>query len=317
MSRVSESTAKKLFAVSGNRCAFPKCPVPLFDQLSGTLTGQICHIRAQSPEGPRYDPAQTDEDRHSFANLLLLCPVHHVVIDDDDRSYTFERLVEMKTEHESNFQHGIEPSDEVARLLVSMSDVRLDHGSLLLAFNQSGGQIAHTITNIHAPEARRAAALEPVIRRVPHERRPEFTTLEVRLRNTGTAMPTDARVTFMMPASMHRHTTQDGFKAVRDEKLVCERDNAYFRDQNLFQQLYPEDATTHHVLGIHYYLEPERAATATELLEIYVRSGDERPFACRMTFAQVTAMEPNEWYAVTNAANKATSQAIPLPEGAA
>jgi hypothetical protein len=112
---------------------------------------------------------------------------------------------------------------------------------------------------------------------------------------------------------MHRHTTQDGFDAVRDGKLICERDNAYFRGQNLFQQLYPGDITKHSILGIYYHLEPERAAAATELLEIYVRSGDSRPFVCRLTFAQVTTMEAHKWHTVTSAAGENMSQVSLVP----
>ena len=68
MSSPSVPTIKRLFAVSGNQCAFPRCPLPLVDISSGKVTGRICHIKAQKSGGPRYDPDQTDEEQHD-----LLC----------------------------------------------------------------------------------------------------------------------------------------------------------------------------------------------------------------------------------------------------
>ena len=53
------------------------------------------------PKGPRYDPNQTVEERHAFGNLVLMCPIHHDVIDDDPDSYTVERLRSIKTTHEA------------------------------------------------------------------------------------------------------------------------------------------------------------------------------------------------------------------------
>jgi hypothetical protein len=57
-------TVKTLFALSRNECAFPGCPAPIVESESETITGVICHINARSPDGPRYDPAQTDDARN-------------------------------------------------------------------------------------------------------------------------------------------------------------------------------------------------------------------------------------------------------------
>lgn len=52
MSRPSEQTIKKLFALSGNLCAFPGCSSPIVEA-AGAITGEICHIHAQRKGGPR------------------------------------------------------------------------------------------------------------------------------------------------------------------------------------------------------------------------------------------------------------------------
>jgi len=142
-------TIKKLFAVSGNRCAFPKCEIPLIDNLSGKVTGKICHIRAKSPGGPRYDPSQSDEERDAFENLLLMCPIHHDVIDADPESYTVSRLGEIKAKHETLYAGGNEPSDDDARqFLLNITSSTISHGSLIFSNHQMGGQVAHSIVNI-------------------------------------------------------------------------------------------------------------------------------------------------------------------------
>jgi hypothetical protein len=133
-------TVKRLFAVSENRCAFPKCKAELVCQ--GTVVGKICHIKADKPNGPRYDAGQSDEERHGFDNLILMCGTHHTVIDDDEEAYTVQRLTDMKTAHEAS--------------AANMSDDQASHGAtLLLSYNQSGGITAqsvhaHTI-NLHSP----------------------------------------------------------------------------------------------------------------------------------------------------------------------
>ena len=145
-------TVKRLFAVSGNVCAFPDCCTPLVEETSGKVTGRICHIKAQSQRGPRHDPTQSEEERHGFENLILMCPIHHDVIDADHDTYTVERLRQIKASHESSHSVGgtvMDSSDEiVGRLLVNVTSANLSDGSVVTSVNQSGGQTAHSITNI-------------------------------------------------------------------------------------------------------------------------------------------------------------------------
>lgn len=91
----SEKTIKRLFALSGNLCAFPECSLPIVES-AGTITGEICHIRAQNEGGPRFDKAQTDEERHGFGNLVLLCRRHHKIVDGEPDIYSAEALEDIK-----------------------------------------------------------------------------------------------------------------------------------------------------------------------------------------------------------------------------
>ena len=131
----SQAVIKRLFARSGNRCAFPKCTVALVQD--DTVVGQICHIKATSLGGPRFDPEQTAEQRQGYNNLILLCANHHTIIDDDPEAYTVDRLCKMKADHEANS--------------TDLADADVDLGTRLLlrqavaSTNQSGGITAHTV----------------------------------------------------------------------------------------------------------------------------------------------------------------------------
>lgn len=99
MAEPTEKTIKRLFALSGNICAYPGCLLPIVES-AGTITGEICHIRARSQGGPRFDANQTNDERHGYDNLILLCRHHHKIIDAQPDIYTADALQEMKGVHE-------------------------------------------------------------------------------------------------------------------------------------------------------------------------------------------------------------------------
>jgi hypothetical protein len=108
----SVPTLKRLFGISGNKCAFPGCQNPILTE-NGTLIGDMCHIEAHSPGGPRYNSTQTEDEREGFGNLLLLCKIHHPVIDNEYECYTVAVLKKMKAEHEQKYTNGAEPANKV------------------------------------------------------------------------------------------------------------------------------------------------------------------------------------------------------------
>lgn len=95
MAGPTEKTIKRLFAASGNVCAFPGCSSPIVDS-AGVVIGEICHVCARRPGGARYNISQTEAERHDFDNLILLCGSHHKVIDERSDIYTVDVLQEMK-----------------------------------------------------------------------------------------------------------------------------------------------------------------------------------------------------------------------------
>jgi hypothetical protein len=93
-----------LWGRAANRCAFPECRRELVIDASETddesLVGDACHIVADSENGPRGQSFLSAEERDKYANLILLCKIHHKIIDDQHNLYTVERLQQIKRTHE-------------------------------------------------------------------------------------------------------------------------------------------------------------------------------------------------------------------------
>jgi hypothetical protein len=146
----TSKTKKALFSLAGNTCAFPDCSTVNYDPRADTLFGEIAHIRAQQSGGPRYDAAFGEV--HSLANLIVLCGVHHKLIDDHPDEFTVDRLVAMKSAHE-------EGSAEISGAMVDriVGKLEASHpGMVTISINQQGGQTANVIANI-GPQRRTLA----------------------------------------------------------------------------------------------------------------------------------------------------------------
>lgn len=60
----------------------------------------VAHIIASSPQGPRGDEKLSFELSDDIDNLMLMCPVHHKLIDSNCEEYSVEILKTMKRKHE-------------------------------------------------------------------------------------------------------------------------------------------------------------------------------------------------------------------------
>jgi hypothetical protein len=80
-----------------------------------TLVGENCHIVAEKDGGPRGDATMPMEERNRYANLILLCGIHHKIVDDNETSWTVEVLKRLKQEHE----HWVEQSLGLDRIKLS------------------------------------------------------------------------------------------------------------------------------------------------------------------------------------------------------
>ena len=93
-----------LWGRSGNMCAFPECRKALV--VDETLTddpsiiGEEAHIVAQNNNGPRGKSELTLDQRNKYDNLILLCSIHHKIIDDQEIEFSVEKLHKIKDNHE-------------------------------------------------------------------------------------------------------------------------------------------------------------------------------------------------------------------------
>lgn len=117
-----ESVRQVLCDRVGGLCSNPACRISTKGPRSASTgvksIGRAAHINAAAPEGPRYDPKQTREERRSFENGIWLCANHAAEVDADTRGFSVEELRRWKAAAESyaeaQFGRGVPSSGGAA-----------------------------------------------------------------------------------------------------------------------------------------------------------------------------------------------------------
>ena len=148
MSGPTLATVKRLFALSSNRCAFPGCETPIIEINNGAVIGEISHIRGTKNGSARNDPHLSDEEKHEFNNLILLCPTHHAIVDSNENTYTVVTLIEYKRNHESSAKSMVAPENYVLEELLADYITKSSLNSPVKSVGQTGGQTASVIINV-------------------------------------------------------------------------------------------------------------------------------------------------------------------------
>ena len=65
------------------------------------VMGEIAHIQAASPSGPRPNAGVSAAVRNEYENLILLCQNCHARVDGQPHSYTVEKLRALRNDHEA------------------------------------------------------------------------------------------------------------------------------------------------------------------------------------------------------------------------
>ena len=78
-----ENCEKKLFAANG---------------MVDTNLGEECHIVGERPGAARY--LENFAEKETSDNAIVLCKIHHKIVDDNPDEYTVDVLKRMKEEHE-------------------------------------------------------------------------------------------------------------------------------------------------------------------------------------------------------------------------
>jgi hypothetical protein len=99
---ISEKTRKILWGRSGNRCAFCRHELVIDATTADdrSVVGEECHIVSGKGQGPRYDSSYPPEQFDEAENLILLCRIHHKMVDDQHENYTADILTKLKTNHD-------------------------------------------------------------------------------------------------------------------------------------------------------------------------------------------------------------------------
>ncbi len=110
---ISERTKQILWGKAGATCAFPDCHRSLVVAASGddpiVNIGEIAHIVAQGADGPRSGSPPVGGQIDGYDNLMLLCHAHHEQIDRQPHTFTVDKLVQMKLDHEQWVQQQLTP----------------------------------------------------------------------------------------------------------------------------------------------------------------------------------------------------------------
>ncbi|WP_113930352.1 hypothetical protein [Bacillus sp. P14.5] len=102
--KIPEKVKLNLWIKAGGRCEYDGCNKRLWEDsltLAKMNAAYIAHIIADSPDGPRGHEIQSEVLAKEFSNLMLMCDIHHRLIDKEDiDGHPVERLREMKKRHE-------------------------------------------------------------------------------------------------------------------------------------------------------------------------------------------------------------------------
>ena len=107
-----------LWSRSGAMCCFPDCNVMCVEEATNedpsAVIGRIAHIEGKSDGGPRPNPSLSDRERDQYANLILLCPTHHQIVDARESTYTDGVLRGWKADRETSFREFL--AQEMGRI---------------------------------------------------------------------------------------------------------------------------------------------------------------------------------------------------------
>lgn len=99
----SYPTKLQIWGACAARCCM--CKTVLLKDIPGVLDksalGEVAHIEGEHSGAKRFNANQTEEERNSFPNLMLMCPNHHTEVDRDEHTYTVSVLQKMKADHEA------------------------------------------------------------------------------------------------------------------------------------------------------------------------------------------------------------------------
>lgn len=145
---ISDKARKILWGRSGNRCAFCKRELVVIatNQDEEAIVGDECHIISGKANGPRHDSTYSLEKLDRYENLILLCRVHHKMIDDQVNKYSTEVIKKIKKEHEFSIATKL---DDKQNSSLQFRRVKKNIPEYLMRFT-TGKQLTDLVSGSHA-----------------------------------------------------------------------------------------------------------------------------------------------------------------------
>lgn len=100
---ITDQARKLLWGRAGGVCSFPNCGAPLsqvLDAGSPIVLGEEAHVRSGRTQGPRFEESFSIHQIDSYANLVLLCPTHHTLVDKASDDFPTSMILAFKAAHE-------------------------------------------------------------------------------------------------------------------------------------------------------------------------------------------------------------------------
>jgi hypothetical protein len=251
---VSPTTQRKLGILSGNECAFPSCHAPILDTDHHVIVGQVCHIKATSPGGPRYDPDQTPEERDGFDNLILMCAAHNKIIDDPSSAVAFpvEMLQEFKQQHETRLLNTVVKEEVIQELVSKLFDI-----PIRFQWEEPPSLVP---------------VVESYMTHADNQMKIDYYDFRVRFTNEGKKTVRSFRLEVEVPNAV-ANPNHDSLAEVRDHTKGDVR--LYRHTEQNFQNftLYPGE-TSQHVLMVNYQLRHDQYKDIDASIKVTIYSDD-------------------------------------------
>lgn len=145
---ITDKTRKVLWGRSGNRCAIchQLLVVDRTPDDENSVVGDECHIHSGAANGPRHDPAVNARKIDEIDNLILLCRVHHKMVDDQFETYTAELLLTIKRSHEEWVNAKFEESGQLEKVRVVRFKSKIPTHLLLV---ESGHELFNLVSGCY------------------------------------------------------------------------------------------------------------------------------------------------------------------------
>ena len=124
---------KQLWSAAAGVCSYhfkgESCETKLFKKNEDidTNLGEECHIIGEKPTAARYQ--KEFEEKETYDNAILLCNVHHKLIDDNPELYTPSVLRHMKIEHEEIISDRLR-KQEISPLILKDSQFSIENNKV-------------------------------------------------------------------------------------------------------------------------------------------------------------------------------------------